>query len=278
MTTNSTEDWVIATRQGAVFNIHLNRGESRNPLGGGMVPAMSAALHDATQSPEVRVILFTAAGPAFSAGGNLGNIHDRLSEPMGTDGRDPVAAGNRQYGEFLTQLVHCPKVTVASVQGAAMGGGAGLACAVDISIGSPVAKFGFPEVTIGLVPGQILPFVAARLGLQTARRLVLTGERIDAKEAHRIGLLDYLADSPETLPEKTQEVLRHLIAAAPNASVVTKRMLSCVPLAPLAGNADLPTYLDAASHWFASQMRTEAVEGVTASRDKRAASWNPTQA
>lgn len=278
MTTNHTEDWVITTRQGAVCNIHLNRGESRNPLGGGMVPAMSAALHEATTSPDVRVILFSAAGPAFSAGGNLGNIHDRLSEPMGADGRDPIAAGNRQYGEFLTQLIHCPKVTVASVQGAAMGGGAGLACAVDICVGSPAAKFGFPEVAIGLVPGQILPFVAARLGWQTARRLVLTGERIDATEAHRIGLLDYLAESSEALTDKTQEVLRHLIAAAPQASAVTKRMLSCVPTAPLAGNADLPTYLDAASHWFAAQMRTEAVEGVTASREKRSASWNQSQA
>ncbi|MBF5006249.1 enoyl-CoA hydratase/isomerase family protein [Diaphorobacter caeni] len=275
---NDCNDLVLATREGPVCTLRLNRGESRNPLGGGMVQALSAALREAAQSPEVRVILFTAAGPAFSAGGNLGNIQDRLSEPVGADGRDPLAAGNRQYGEFLTQLANTPKITVASVHGAAMGGGAGLACAVDICIGSPAAKFGFPEVAIGLVPGQILPFVAARLGLQTARRLMLTGQRIDAAEAHRIGLLDYLSDTPESLADKTQEVLRQLLCAAPQASVTTKRMLSCSPTAPLAGNSALPTYLDAASHWFATQMRTEAVEGVSASRDKRAARWAPQQA
>ena len=274
MTTNHTEDWVIATRQGAVFNIHLNRGESRNPLGGGMVPAMSAALHEATTSPDVRVILFTAAGPAFSAGGNLGNINDRLNEPAGADGVDPIAAGNRLYGDFLTQLVQQPKTTVASVHGAAMGGGAGLVCAVDIAIGSPAAKFGFPEASIGLVPGQILPFVAARLGLQAARRLMLTGQRIDAAEAFRIGLLDYLSSSPESLPSKTQEVLQYIVATAPQASALTKRMLGSLPLAPLPGNAALPAYLDSASVLFASQMRTEAVEGVTAAREKRPASWN----
>lgn len=266
-------DWVITGRKGSVYSIRLNRGESRNPLGGGMVQALSAALSDATQQPEVRVIVFSAEGSAFSAGGNLGNIHDRLSERVGADGLDPIATGNRLYGEFLTQLVNAPKVTVASVQGAAMGGGAGLACAVDIAVGSPTAKFGFPEAAIGLVPGQILPFVAARLGLQAARRLTLTGERIDATEAYRIGLLDYLADSSEKLLEKTDQVVQMIAATAPNASRITKRMLSALPTGTLAGNIALPHYLDGASHLFATQMRSEAVEGVTAAKEKRPASW-----
>lgn len=268
------QNWLITSRQGPVFTIHLNRGESRNPLGGGMVQALQRALEVAANLPEVRVILFTADGPAFSAGGNLGNIHDRLSEPVGIDGRDPIAAANRQYGEFLTQLVNVPKVTLASVHGAAMGGGAGLVCAVDIAIGSPAAKFGFPEASIGLVPGQILPFVAARLGMQTARRLVLTGQRIDAAEAYRIGLLDYLSDSQAALARQTEEVIRLVVATAPGASGITKRMLSALPVGPLAGNAALSHYLDGASRQFATQMRSEAVEGVSASREKRPASWN----
>ena len=277
MTGETLEDWLITTHNGPVFTIRLNRGESRNPLGGGMVQALSQALDKAANLPEVRVILFTAEGPAFSAGGNLGNIHDRLSAPMGADGCDPIATGNRHYGEFLTQLVNVPKVTVASVHGAAMGGGAGLVCAVDIAIGSPAAKFGFPEVSIGLVPGQILPFVAARLGMQTARRLVLTGQRIDAAQAYRIGLLDYLADSPEALAAQTDEVLRLIVAAAPRACAATKRMLSALPSGPLAGNVALPHYLDGASHLFAAQMRSEAIEGVTATKEKRPASWNRMQ-
>lgn len=274
MTTNVHDDWVITSQKGPVFTIQLNRGESRNPLGADMVRALSRALTQATDMRDVRIVLFTAAGPAFSAGGNLGNIRDRLLEPPQADGRDPIAAGNRHYGDFLSQLISTPLVTVASIQGAAMGGGAGLACAVDIAIGAEEAKFGFPEVSIGLVPGQILPFVAARLGLQTARRLMLTGQRIQAAEAYRIGLLDYLVQAPQTLAEKTQEVVRSLLAAAPQASVLTKRMLGTLPTAPLSGNHVLPSYLDNASEIFAAQMRSEAIEGVTAAREKRAAQWN----
>jgi len=266
--------WVRASRVGPVFRIHLNRGDARNPLGAEMVQALGEAVESASALGGVRVILFTAAGPAFSAGGNLGNLGDRLAAAAGPDGKDPIAAGNRRYGEFLTRLTQVPQVTVACVQGAAMGGGAGLACAVDISIGSPEARFGFPETAIGLVPGQILPFVAARLGLPAARRLMLTGRRIDAAEACRIGLLDHVAESHQALPALTRQVLESILATAPQASARTKRMLGQLPMAPLESNAALCGYLDAASELFAQQMRTEALEGVSAAREKRPARWN----
>jgi len=165
-------------------------------------------------------------------------------------------------------------VTVACVHGPAMGGGAGLACAVDICIGSPVARFGFPEAGIGLVPGQILPFVSARLGAQTARRLMLTGERIDAAEAYRIGVLDYLAESQEALPPLAREVLKRIVATAPAAGAATKRLLA--QMRALAGQPAeaLSSYLDAAALVFAQQMRSEAVEGVTAARERRPARWS----
>ncbi|MBN9574676.1 MAG: enoyl-CoA hydratase/isomerase family protein [Alicycliphilus denitrificans] len=274
MQAEDSEAWVLASRVGPVARIHLNRGDARNPLGAEMVQALSAAVGEASGQGGVRVILLTAAGPAFSAGGNLGNLGDRLAATAGPDGRDPIAAGNRRYGEFLTQLVNVPQVTVACVQGAAMGGGAGLACAVDIAIGSPEAKFGFPEAAIGLVPGQILPFVAARLGLPAARRLVLTGRRIAAAEAHRIGLLDYVAESHQALGALTRQVLESVVATAPQASACTKRMLGRLPVAPLQASGALQGYLDEAAELFARQMRSEAMEGVSAAREKRPARWN----
>ncbi|RKJ95656.1 enoyl-CoA hydratase/isomerase family protein [Alicycliphilus denitrificans] len=274
MQAEDSEAWVLASRVGPVARIHLNRGDARNPLGAEMVQALSAAVGEASGQGGVRVILLTAAGPAFSAGGNLGNLGDRLAATAGPDGRDPIAAGNRRYGEFLTQLVNVPQVTVACVQGAAMGGGAGLACAVDIAIGSPEAKFGFPEAAIGLVPGQILPFVAARLGLPAARRLVLTGRRIAAAEAHRIGLLDYVAESHQALGALTRQVLESVLATAPQASACTKRMLGRLPVAPLQASGALQGYLDEAAELFARQMRSEAMEGVSAAREKRPARWN----
>ncbi|WP_408908237.1 enoyl-CoA hydratase/isomerase family protein [Variovorax paradoxus] len=274
MPVTESAPFVLTAVHGAIFRIELNRGDARNPLGADMVKALSLALDHAERSDAVRVILFTASGKAFSAGGDLGNIADRLAVKPGADGQDPIAAGNRRYGDFLTRLVRTPKITVACVHGAAMGGGAGLACAVDIAIGSPAAHFGFPEAGIGLVPGQILPFVSARLGAQAARRLMLTGERIDGVEAHRIGLLDYLAESDEALPARTRDVLQLLVATAPAASAATKRMTAQVRTLDAQPPEALMCYLDAASLTFAQQMRSEAVEGVTAARERRRARWN----
>lgn len=155
-----------------------------------------------------------------------------------------------------------------------MGGGAGLVCAVDIAVGSPAARFGFPEAGIGLVPGQILPFVSARVGVQVARRLMLTGERINGAEAYRIGLLDYLSESEEALPARVREVLKVVVATAPAASVVTKCLLTQMRSLSAQSHDALKNYLDAASVKFAQQMRSEAVEGVTAARERRPARWN----
>ncbi len=155
-----------------------------------------------------------------------------------------------------------------------MGGGAGLACAADISIGVAGARFGFPEAAIGLVPGQILPFVAARIGVPAARRLMLTGERIDGAEAHRIGLLDYLVQDGADLAARTDAVLASVLACGPAATVGTKRLLRLAPQLPHA--SALASYLDEAAELFARQMRTEAVEGVAASRAKRKPQWATT--
>lgn len=265
---------VRCTVRGAVLQIELNRPAERNPLGADTVEALTDGLARADSDPAIRVVLFTGAGEAFSAGGNLGNLAERLQEPPGADGRDPIARGNRSYGEFLQQLQRSPKTTVASVRGAAMGGGAGLVCAVDIAIGAAGAKFGFPEASIGLVPGQILPFVAARIGVQAARRLMLTGERIDAAEAHRIGLLDYLVADAADLPARTEAVIASIVGCAPRASAHTKQLLRSI-LGQEAWEAEgLVRYLDGASELFARQMRSEAIEGVAASRARRKPDWS----
>ncbi len=266
---------VRCVSRGAIFQMELNRPDARNPLGPEMIDALDAALTQAIDAPTARVILITAAGEAFSAGGNLGNLAERLNAAPGTDGKDPIALGNRRYGDFLRRLCSAPKVVVASVRGAAMGGGAGLVCAADIAIGAQGAKFGFPETAIGLVPGQILPFVAARIGAQAARRLMLTGERIDAAEAYRIGLLDYHVADPGQLAARTDEVLARIVACAPGASAATKQMLQAVLGAKRWWSNELPGYLDEAADTFARQMRSEAIEGVAAARGKRAPNWQP---
>ena len=268
------EPFLRCSRLNAVFHIELNRPASRNPLGAEMVEALSAAVAEASADSLVRVILLTAAGDTFSAGGNLGNLSERLEARPGADGQDPIAAGNRRYGSFLAQLAGSGKTSVVAVHGPAMGGGAGLVCAADIAIGTTAARFGFPETSIGLVPGQILPFVAARIGVQAARRLMLTCERIDGTEAHRIGLLDYCVSDAEQLRARTDAVISSLVACAPVASATTKALLRDT-LAMAEWHADgLRGYLDQASTVFARQMRTEAVVGIVAARGKHRPDWH----
>lgn len=265
---------VRLTLRGACLHAELNRPEARNPLGAETIAALDAAVRQADADDAVRVLLITAAGEAFSAGGNLGNLQERLQAPPGPDGRDAIAAGNRLYGDFLTRLAASPKVSIVAVQGAAMGGGAGLACAADLCVGTAGARFGFPEAAIGLVPGQILPFVAARIGIPAARRLMLTGERIDGAEAHRIGLVDYLVQDAAALATRIEALLASVIACGPAASRGTKHLLRQVALQQ--GGTALANYLDEAANLFATQMRTEAIEGVAASRAKRKPQWAAT--
>ena len=264
---------VRVSRQGAVRGLELNRPDSRNPLDGPMVDALSDAVADASEDASVRVILITGAGRAFSAGGNIGNIGDRLEVKAGADGRDPVATGNRRYGRFLERFAAVSKVTVVAAAGAAMGGGAGLVAAADLAIASSQATFGFPETGIGLVPAQILPFVAARIGIQNARRLMLTGERISAVEARRIGLVDYLVEDPADWQPRIDAVCASIVRGAPAALAATKQMLRQGPGMDAWNGRGLADYLDAAADAFARQMRSEAIEGVTALREKRTPDW-----
>ena len=264
---------VHVSHQGPVRRLELNRPDSRNPLDGPMVDALSDAVAEASAEASVRVILITGAGRAFSAGGNIGNISERLAVKAGADGRDPIAGGNRRYGRFLERFVSVPKITVVAAAGAAMGGGAGLVAAADLAIASSQATFGFPETGIGLVPAQILPFVAARIGVQNARRLMLTGERISAAEAYRIGLIDYLVDDPAEWQLRIDSVCASIVRGAPTALATTKQMLRQGPGMDAWHGRGLEDYLDAAADTFARQMRSEAIEGVTAMREKRVPDW-----
>ena len=264
---------VDAFCENKVYQIVLNQPDSRNPLSREMMDGLGQALQDGIEHPTARVIVFSARGRAFCAGGNLSNVADRLAEPAGPDGRDPLAVNNRVYGYLLECIVKCPKPTVAMVQGAAMGGGAGLACATDIVIANQRSFFGFPEARIGLVPAQILPFVVARIGLRHARRMFLTGERASAVQAHHIGIVDYLEDSSEMFKARLHQVCQMLILAGPHALSTTKVLLNNVFEMDRWYEQGLSAFLDESAEHFAVQFRGEAQEGIAAAREKRQPNW-----
>jgi len=254
-------------RQGGFLFLTLDDAPTRNALSPEMVEELKAAIEAAAADTTLRAVVLRGANGFFCAGGSIGNFQERLQAEQTQGAADPIAAHNRTFGDFLTALARLPKVLVAVIEGAAMGGGFGLACVADIALARRDAKFALSETTLGLVPAQIAPFVVARIGQARARRLALSGERIDGVEALRIGLVDFVAEDATALETRLLAVLHGIARCAPGANAATKALLQeCaeVELAPI---------LDRAARSFARQMRSEGAEGVAAFRDKRDAAW-----
>jgi isohexenylglutaconyl-CoA hydratase len=254
-------------RQGGFLYLTMDDAPTRNALTPEMVEELQAAIVAAATDDTLRAVVLRGANGFFCAGGSMGTFQERMKSGVGQGGADPIAAHNRQFGDFMIALARLPKVVVAVVEGAAMGGGFGLACAADIALARRDAKFALSETTLGLVPAQIAPFVVARIGQARARRLALSGERIDGAEAERIGLVDFVADDTTALEARLVAILQGIARCAPGANAATKALFQeCAEV-------ELGPILDRAAQAFARQMRSEGAEGVAAFRDKRDAAW-----
>jgi isohexenylglutaconyl-CoA hydratase len=179
-----------------------------------------------------------------------------------------VAQQNRRFGAFLQRFDSLPQTIVLAIEGAAFGGGLGLAAIGDVVIATGETRFAMSETGLGIVPAQIAPFVAARIGVSEARRLALTGLRFDGREAGRIGLVHYVCDDTAALEAKLAAVLAEVGRCAPGANAATKRLLLASRSMPL------DALLDAAADAFAAALRgEEGREGVNAFLEKRPARW-----
>jgi isohexenylglutaconyl-CoA hydratase len=190
-----------------------------------------------------------------------------MDETAPARGSDDIAASNRRFGALLEMADALPKAVIALVEGAAMGGGVGLVCISDWAIAEKKAQIGTPEVTVGLIPAQIAPFLVQRVGVTAARRMAALGLRLRSEEALRIGLVHDLCDSADELREKGLAAVNQCLRCAPGAFAETKRLVRAVSRQTLAAT------LDEAAHSFAAAMAGEAREGIRAFAEKRAASW-----
>ena len=254
-------------RQGGFLFLTLDDAPTRNALSPEMVDELRVAFDAAAADAGVRAVVLRGANGTFCAGGSMGSFQKSQQTAPAAGEPDPIAANNRRFGEFMTMLARFPKVLVAAVEGAAMGGGFGLACVADILLTRRDTKFALSETTLGLVPAQIAPFVVARIGQAQTRRLALSGERIDGVEALRIGLANVVCEDAAGLQSALAAVLRGIARCAPGANAATKSLIAQCGALPLA------QVLDNASGMFACQMRGEGGEGVAAFRDKRDAAW-----
>jgi isohexenylglutaconyl-CoA hydratase len=256
-----------------IFWVTLHRPETRNALSPEMVAELAHVFIQAAQGNDVRALVLRGSAGFFCAGGNVGNFQSRLQSTDHSEG-DPVVNRNRAFGHLLQTLTDLPMPVLAVVEGAAMGGGMGLACCADIVLATEDARFALSETGLGLIPAQIAPFVQARVGRRVALRLGLSGERVNGTLAQSLGLVDALAADSAALDALQAQWLTRILACGPQANRSLKALLSREVSGDATLDPGLGAWLDDAAQRFAQCMRSEGAEGIAAFRERRPPSWS----
>jgi isohexenylglutaconyl-CoA hydratase len=240
-----------------------------------MVAELSAAFAGITGRREVRAVVLRGAGGNFCAGGDLKEMAAaRAASPGPGPGGDPLVDSNRAVGRLLRQIDEAPQVVVAVCEGAVLGGGLGLACAADVTLVRADAELGLPETTLGLPPAQIAPFLVQRLGLAQARRLALTGARLDGRQAAAMGLAHACCADAAALDAALAELLAAIARCAPGALATTKALLRAAAAAA-GDSAGVDAVLDEGARRFAEAVRgPEGAEGISAFLQRRRPTWD----
>ena len=252
--------WRVDER--GIAYVTLNRPDVYNAYNGELIAALLSA-YDALAGEPLRAIVIAGAGKNFQAGADVKWLDAvRRSSP-----RENLAA-SRMTAQAVQRLNLLPVPTVALVQGACFGGGTGIVSACDIVIAADNATFSIAEVRVGVAGTIIIPQLNDAIGLRQVRRYALTGERFDATEAHRIGLVHEVVP-PADLATAGERIVGHLLSNGPDAVAQTKicAMRSAWShLDEAAFDALIETH-------SAKRQSDEAAEGLNAFLEKRPACW-----
>ena len=254
-------------REGAVLHVTLNRPEVRNAMSLTMVREMRAVLEQAQTSGDTRIIVMRGAGGHFCAGADLKDM--AAARMRLVDHPRALVDTNAVFGELCVAYAQTGIATVAVLEGTVMGGGFGLACVADVTIAAPTTNFRLPETSLGVVPAQIAPFLVERLGYSQAKRLAVSGARLDAAQALALGLV-HEAPANEQLDHTIARVISDILACAPGAVAATKRLMAKARF-----NQAASLVQEAAEVFSAAALGPEGLEGTTAFLQKRKASWVP---
>jgi enoyl-CoA hydratase len=256
----SYENILVEIRD-AVAVVTLNRPKVLNALNAATLKELGAAIGELSANAAVRAILLTGAGEkAFAAGADI----QELAEVSAMDGHALALCGQGLFD----RIENCGKPVIACINGFALGGGCELALACTLRIASETAKFGQPEVKLGIIPGyggsQRLPRL---VGKGAALKMILTGEMIPALEALRIGLVEEVV-APDQLLTRGEHIARTIAAQAPLA------VEKCLEAVHAGYDLPLRQALDLEASLFGLCCATEdKAEGTKAFLEKRAAEW-----
>jgi methylglutaconyl-CoA hydratase len=240
----------------SIATVLLNRPERRNAFNRLMLSELAAVLDEIAADRAVRVMVLRSQGRHFCAGADLAE-----REPG-----EPDRPAGPTLLDVLASLDNLPKPTIAVVGGGAIGGGAAFVACCDIALATDAAFFSIPEVRVGMAPVRLAPLFIRAVGYRGFRRYGLTGERMTAVEALRLGLVHQLC-AAQSLDSAVAEVADALLHGAPGAMAELKAATSRLAAPPWpAADARIGQGLPKTS---------EAIEGIASFRDKRKPSWYP---
>ena len=254
---------VLSQRQAGVVQLTMNRPAVFNAFDEAMIGELGAVFARLSDDASVRVIVLAGEGKHFSAGADLQWMQRASTASVEWNLEDA-----RRFAGMLALIENCPKPTVARIQGAALGGGVGLACACDIAIAADNASFAVSEAKFGILPATIGPYVINAVGKRHARRLALTTRRIGADEALGMAMVHQVV-APDALDAAIDEQVQALCANGPQALAEIKALFAQLSEGPVTPEVRELTALTI------SRVRgtDEAREGFAAFLGKRPAAW-----
>jgi methylglutaconyl-CoA hydratase len=243
----------------------MDRPDVFNAFNETMISELGQAFDTLVADSSVRIIVLAGAGKHFSAGADLQWMQRASEASVEWNLQDA-----RKFAGMLNRIDHCPKPTLARIQGAALGGGTGLACACDVAIAADNASFAVSEAKFGILPSVIGPYVINAVGKRHARRLALTTTRIRAAEAENMGLVHQVVEAG-SLDQAINTALAELLAGGPNAQREIKALFAQLSTGPV-GEETVELTAQTISRVRGTD---EAREGFAAFLGKRPANWIP---
>ncbi len=245
-----------------IGRLTLARPAVHNCISDALTADMRRAIAEIEATPTCRAVVLTGEGESFCAGGDL-----RWMQSILAQSRAERVADSADLGAMLYELNRLSRPLVGRIQGPAYGGGVGLVACCDVAIASRSARFCLTEVTLGLVPANISPYVARKMGEANARRTFFTGKMMSADEAAALSLVTMAVD-PTDLDAAVEAEIRSILRCAPGAVAATKRLVDYVL------RHDDQTNRGYTADRLADAWETEeGREGIQAFLEKRAPSW-----
>jgi methylglutaconyl-CoA hydratase len=213
------ENTVAFTFADGIARVTLARPDVRNSFNASVIAELHAAFERIAAADNVRAVVLAGEGKVFCGGADVSWMRDSLDLSF-----EANAVDAEHMSDMFRAIDNCPRPVIARIQGAALGGGAGLAAACDIAIAAGDAVFGFTEVKLGIIPAVISPFVLSKIGASHARALFLTGERFDARRAMRIGLVHEIVPA-DSLDAAVDRCIAEIRSAGPYAASAAKLLI-----------------------------------------------------